>query len=456
MSDVGTPSVVLRRERAQRSVARLADAVAAWRKTWLGASEQTSQIHLVGATLERLLVRLAAQATAIADFGGARGVDGDVAVVERLWRYLADRFDQRRDPALAPTLRAADDVIWACTAEVRTLAGPGAPVMPLPLAYLEPAYSPTAIPRATPPLDLEASDRALARILAYLPVPLIGLPTSVVAEPWWLVLLAHEVGHHVQYDLEPDGALIERAGDVLAAAAGPAGDEAERWRGWSREVFADAFAVATAGAAAIAATVELEWDAPAAMADERGAYPPALIRLALMIEVGRALGVASVEGVAPTLAALDEVAGGITDDAVRAATRERLRRASIAAAALVAMPIGVDTLATLAARFGGGDERPLDRALGGAMLGLDRGRIRPLRAASGAFRAYRALAAVGDATSRARALGGLGGRTLPVIAQVREHHDVLRGDGGAAAGPAVDALVDGIEGLLRATERGRR
>ena len=56
MTDAGNPSAVLRRERAQRAVARLSDEVGRWAAGWAGASAQTSQLQLVGKTLrERLL-----------------------------------------------------------------------------------------------------------------------------------------------------------------------------------------------------------------------------------------------------------------------------------------------------------------------------------------------------------------------------------------------------------------
>ena len=431
MSGAGIPSAVLRRERAQRAVDRLAAEIERWLAGWSERPEQTSQLQRLGKTLRALLALLKQRADAIeptTGFAEARAVDADLAVVERVWRHYADRLDQRRDPRLAPTLRAADDVIWACTTAARDLVGAGAPsVMPLPLAYVEPAYSPTAIPRSKPPADLQSSDRAFARILAFLPVPLIGLPTSVVDEPWWLVLIAHEVGHHVQYDLEPAAALLDRTADLLAAAGGP---DAAIWRRWREEVFADAFAIATCGPAALAATIELEWGEPAAMLALRGSYPPVLIRLALMSALAATLklgGALTLDDLLPPL-----------PDALRPLARTRV---TAAATALAAMPLGAaKTFADLAAVFAASDDEPLDDALAGDTKKLIGTRIRPLRAAAAAFRAYRALPVSAGDLARDEALVRLRERVGPLIVRVGDPRDVLRDK--PTPTTATDAAID--------------
>ena len=442
MSGAGIPSAVLRRERAQRAVDRLAAEIERWLAGWSERPEQTSQLQRLGKTLRALLVLLKQRADAIAPatgFAEARAVDADLAVVERVWRHYADRLDQRRDPRLAPTLRAADDVIWACTTAARDLVGAATPsVMPLPLAYVEPAYSPTAIPRSKPPADLQSSDLAFARILAFLPVPLIGLPTSVVDEPWWLVLIAHEVGHHVQYDLEPAAALLDRTADLLAAAGGP---DAAIWRRWREEVFADAFAIATCGPAALAATIELEWGEPAAMLALRGSYPPVLIRLALMSALAATLklgGALTLDDLLPPLA-----------DAPRTLARARV---TAAATALATMPLGGKDLATLGQTVRGPDDGFLDQALAGAPLDLDPARLQPLRAVAAGFRAYRSLAAIADEKQREQQRTALRDRLTPLIGQLRAPRDVLR-DGASDLAPTaaeIATLVRDVGALLPA------
>ena len=445
MTGAGIPSALLRRERAQRAVDRLAAEIERWLAGWSERPEQTSQLARLGKTLRALLRLLQQRADAIVPatgFAEARAVDADLAVIERVWRHYADRLDQRRDPRLAPTLRAADDVIWACTTAARDLVGAGASaVMPLPLAYVEPAYSPTAIPRSKPPADLQSSELAFARILAFLPVPLIGLPTSVVDEPWWLVLIAHEVGHHVQYDLEPSAALLDRTADLLKAAGGA---EGSTWLRWREEVFADAFAIATCGPAALLATIELEWGELDAMLALRGAYPPVLIRLALMSALASKLklgGALALDDLLPALA-----------DAPRALARTRLAAATTAAAALAAMPIGAKDLTALAQTVRGPDDGFLDQALAGVPLDLDPARLQPLRAVAAGFRAYRALVRVIDDKQREKQRTVLRVQLTPLIAQLRAPRDVLR-DGTIDLAPSDDeiaALVGDVGALLPA------
>jgi hypothetical protein len=440
MTDAGKPSAVLRRERAQRAVARLAEDVERWSLTWDGRREHASQLQRLHRTLRALIDRLRKRAAALGmeAFADARRLDADVAVAERLWRYFADRFDQRRDAALAPILRAADDILWACTTRARALAAADAPAIPLPLAYVEPSFAPTAIPRSAAPIELAAADPALQRVLAVLPVPLVGLPTGVVEEPWWLVLLAHELGHHVQYELEPGQALVERTADELARAVGAA------WRAWGREVFADAFAVAIAGEAVVLAIVELEWDAGPAMLAGRPGYPPALARIALAAALAARFGYGD-GGVPARLAA---VARALVDGAAAARAQALLAEAAAAAQAMAAMPLGgAASLATLADRVRNPDEAEgLAAAVASDAVVPDAGALQPLRAVAAGFAAYRGLAAVADDDARAKARRRLRGRLDELLVLVREPGVIVRGTAGAAA--AASAAVDDDEALL--------
>jgi hypothetical protein len=438
MLDVGVVAG-LRRERARCGVVRVRAAIERWRATWAPGSGHDSQLALITATLDALLARMAVRADAItaADLTAARAVDADLAVVERAWRAYAERFDQRRSDA-GPALRTADELVWSCTVAARGLAASTAAPLRLPLAFAEPAFAPTALPRTEPPPELAAADRALAALLRELPVPLVGVPTSFADEPWWMILLAHEVGHHAQLELEPDDALGDRTCDLMTSAGGPDG---ARWAGWHREVFADAFAVAAIGPMAIRAIAELEWDTVDAMAAPRAAYPPALIRLALMTELGRALGHAVDPALVPACAA-------IAEPGLRAQTTAWTACAVAAAAALAAMPIGAGTLRDLAAACQSGtpDERCL-RVLAGEDLDLQPSRIRPLRAIAAAFQRYAALADEPDPARRDPARAALRQRLGPTIERIRDV-EVRRATTAPPTG-VTDALLDRLDGALR-------
>jgi hypothetical protein len=47
-------------------------------------------------------------------YEACRRADQRLVLVRRFWRWYADRFDQRRDPATAAVLRAADEIVWSC------------------------------------------------------------------------------------------------------------------------------------------------------------------------------------------------------------------------------------------------------------------------------------------------------------------------------------------------------
>jgi hypothetical protein len=214
--------------------------------------------------------------------------DRRVHLLDRYWRYFGDKWDQRDDKKVGYTLLAADEVAWSCWATPFKAAGTTVAAAPLP--YLEPFYTPRAIPRTNPPADIQRADALLRSALETLPVPLIGLPPVVHSRPWWLAAIAHEIGHHLQRDLS-GGSIYSGLGPALeAAAVTAAATEPGSWRGWHEEIFADACSVLLLGPAAATATVEMLRTADASMLTEDGTYPSAVVRQQLMHEMLSAVG----------------------------------------------------------------------------------------------------------------------------------------------------------------------
>lgn len=219
--------------------------------------------------------------------------DYRVAFVRRLWDFFREKWDQRDEGGLSSFLAAADEVIWSChrTAQVRL----GRDDVPVPLAYVAPDFTARAIGRGNPPQTLRASDRLLEQTVGKLPLPLIALPYSCVSSPWWLVLVAHEVGHQVAFAIDE----IEegpRISDFLVAAAREAGASPQleqRWRAWSHEIFADAFAAAMIGAGQLWALIELEQGSDEAMVRDLVMYPPPIVRHELIAQLLERMGLAS-------------------------------------------------------------------------------------------------------------------------------------------------------------------
>jgi hypothetical protein len=230
-------------------------------------------------------------------YEACRNADHQVAFVRRLWDFFRERWDQRDDPSLTALLAAADEVTWSCyQPPFRHLQRQ---VGPAPLTYVTPDFSAHAIGRHLPPTSLRKSDELLSRTVETLPVPLIGLPYSCVNAPWWLVLIAHEAGHQVAYAIdELEGG--PRIADLVTSAAGEAGAEVEmqrRWRSWSHEVFADAYAAATVGAAHLWTLVELEQGDDETMVRDLPTYPPPIVRHELVACVVERLGLAAADAV---------------------------------------------------------------------------------------------------------------------------------------------------------------
>jgi hypothetical protein len=285
---VGSPAV--RRDRTRRALVQLRAALEAWFADRAARPSDELGRHanplrvlagVLGRALDRIANEVDTLATTEAAFPRWGALDAQLALVERYWRYYRDRLEQRDDHARRRALSAADHVVWSC---FTGLGGTDPSAVPLP--FFDPTNSPVATPRTAVPQGLRTSDRLLAGLLAELPLPLIALPSATLDSPWWLVLLAHEVGHHLQYDLEPKQALVGKTGDAIAAAVG---DAADRWLPWRYELFADACSVVALGPAAIYAIAELEWGPLDAMCADRAAYPPTVVRLATMSELAAGL-----------------------------------------------------------------------------------------------------------------------------------------------------------------------
>src|SRR5262249_318427 len=221
-------------ERAARRIARTADSVAILRvdvTSWLAKrrgdgrfSHFARHLDVLDAVLSRMLDAvdrelhaLAATPAVEAVYERCRDLDGSLVVVARLFGWYAEKYDQRLDDRWAVVLRAADEVVRSCWVEPFTALRLPAPAGPLP--YLEARFDAVATPRVSVPPDLRApADAVVAEYVRELPIPTITLPEVVRREPWWLVLAAHETGHHVQRDLTP--ALVSDTRTAVAAAAG--------------------------------------------------------------------------------------------------------------------------------------------------------------------------------------------------------------------------------------------
>jgi len=258
--------------------------------------QHRTQLASLESTLRAATARLADLAgaerprTSLEAYDFYRLIDQQTALVRRLWRWFGDKYDQRDDPSRGEVLRAADEVIWAVHAEVHRAADADPPP-PSPLPYLEEIEAPEAVPRDEPGEDLKPGyfDDVLRSALARLPIPVVALPPPGPAGPGALLLLGHEVGHHLLYDLAPGRRVLAELGEAVQGAAGAR--EAARWRAWSQEVFADLVGLVALGPAMITGLLRYELGTEEHLLDRgRGRYPAPAVRLALLAEMSRELG----------------------------------------------------------------------------------------------------------------------------------------------------------------------
>ena len=249
----------------------------------------------IGPSLERCRAHLSQSCIGLASgeiYSQCRAGDMRLVILRRAWRWYADRFEQRqhRDANSANqqhadtkrALNAADEMIWNCwdeacrAAEITT--------GPPPLAYLDTIPAARTVTRTEVPADLQRrSDQMLQAFLTTMPIATIAIPPATVRRPWWLIVLAHEVGHHVQAETTVDdkNPLVEAVTAAVERAGGSCAEQ-ELWGTWAEEIFADAFALVLAGTASIWAVEELEWRPDGRLMESHSnIYPHPLIRLEL-------------------------------------------------------------------------------------------------------------------------------------------------------------------------------
>lgn len=314
----------VRKEQTERELEDLAGAIGDWLKHRTDDDKQgfhATQLQAIRSVLLGAVDELRSN-LALLDlnrlpgnvYDECRDYDEAIVWLERLWDYFRAKFDQRDDQhRLGPLLKAADEVVWSCYRQVVLRArarDPRLPLRPSPLAFVAPEYSPAAVQsdRPLPPdLVLSADLSFLADYVKSLPVPVVRLPPWCIDSPWWLIYVGHEVGHHIQHDLNLVGHVREGLEQVAAAHHLPESD-VKLWGRWGEEIFADVFSVITMGPWAVWAIAEVERSTPAEMVKPKQFYPPPIIRLALLartaeklkMDLGAALDGILIEAIAAT------------------------------------------------------------------------------------------------------------------------------------------------------------
>ncbi len=212
--------------------------------------------------------------------GSALGVYAKSRLLERRFcgsgacSHFQSKLDQRQDDQYKGLLAAADEIMWSCYMQLFRRAGVEK-YPPHPLPFVTNAYSPYAIPREELPVELRSDVDAafLTEMLRQMPIPVTGVQSLALEEPWWLAYPAHESGHHVQFDFD-GGSLVESFEQTLYDAGKPLG------AGWSKQP-SPTYSLLMIGSWALWALAELVWEDRASMPPGcQPRYPaPALVRL---------------------------------------------------------------------------------------------------------------------------------------------------------------------------------
>jgi len=294
-----SPAAVDRSGRSGRALTALGSRIASWHESrtqdprW---ARFTAHFQVLRAVLDSMLTAISDRHATVESsttpsgevYAAMRVIDHQIDTVRRIFEWYADKYDQRSDPSMGDALRAADELVRSCWTEPFAVLG-RRPVPPGPLTYLDARYDAVATPRHSVPTDLRApADAVIAEFIRQLPIPVIALPSVAASESWWIVLAAHETGHHLQYELDPT--LVDR---TRTAMLGAAGDLSGEWYSWALEAFADALSVLLVGPAATWAVADMQYGTSSQLgkAPEQGdRYPPPLVRLAFMGEIARVSG----------------------------------------------------------------------------------------------------------------------------------------------------------------------
>lgn len=279
--------------RAARSAAAV-DALDAWLAAWLACRRAEPAFlrfvrHLddLETVLTRMVDRLRVELAELpGDVGAAyercRRVDRGLVTLRRLFDWYAVRYDQRADDRHRNVLLAADELARSCWSAGFAALRQTPPMGPL--CFVDNRVDAKARGRCNVSGFVETADDPVAAILDRLPIPLIALPEPAAREGWWLVLIAHEAGHHVLLDLGLLPAVKAAVRDAVPA------ELAVDWTRWHIEVFADLYSALMVGAAAGWAVDELQFGPRAHLLQDRGGHPAPVVRAALVGETIRALG----------------------------------------------------------------------------------------------------------------------------------------------------------------------
>jgi hypothetical protein len=299
-----------------------------WRqRTLTGAlGRHHSQVRRITTVLGGLLDQVRADLPVTPDLpllAQGRRTESAILAAHTLWEFFRSKLLLRESALFQKPLAACDDLAWACYRPARDAFGRGTTLREPPLVYFNALWSPFAMPRdqtfaaeirAAHGLGGALSAERFQAALDQLPIPLVGLPWYQAAHLPSALILAHEVGHVVDWDFHLDPSI-----DAAIQSTSIAAERLADWVAWRHEVFADLFATCAVGPAFAGALMDLLAATPAEIRAENGRgllHPPRTLRIGLVCQALRRLG--STEDADRLHAEWESLAGPIKDCAAAA------------------------------------------------------------------------------------------------------------------------------------------
>lgn len=266
-----------------------------------------SQVLRISACLDGLLDRIDEELNrnGMDIVAQGRAIEEKLLGAHTIWEFFRSKLAQRLDNTLRDHLCVCDEYAWDCYEPVRakyvaTVTNDAAAaatasvsgfIKEPPLTFLNGGWSPYAVSRDTEfEVERTASAWSLQKdfraVIESLPVPLLGVPWFQVAYLPDVLVVAHEVGHIVEWDFDL-GAELDEA--VRASNVPP--DRLVAWYAWRPEVFADLYGCMAGGvqfALAVVDFLALGNPTPQSVTGW-GRYPPPWLRAQLLVSTLREL-----------------------------------------------------------------------------------------------------------------------------------------------------------------------
>jgi hypothetical protein len=210
----------------------------------------------------------------------------EILAAHSIWEVFRSKLVLRQSDQFRASLGACDDLAWACYEPSLKSFSPGAIKVP-PLVFLSSTWSPFAQSRDSnfqneiraPDPERVLTGEIFRQVLRRLPVPLVGLPWYQVVYVPGSILLAHEVGHVVEWDF----GLTE---SIETSLVNSGAEHADLWLQWRSEVFADLYGCLAMGPAYVGALMDLLTTSVSKVQSARshsGNYPTRAMRVELLL-----------------------------------------------------------------------------------------------------------------------------------------------------------------------------